>query len=422
MFLRCKNIFVFLVFVRSFASTQATVPSPKASTDLTCHTNRASDCYPRIFQPTETFQIVHDDQTLPPGLHVRMNLATGVKEARLNIPESQETDGHSNLALIQSLEYPTIDMDVHALPQKVLQQGSSPRHPLDFASDVGHGSIFSSRVADIKQSATSGDLDILLPSLADLQELSHSYHWGLTLAEDERLVHTLYQFLRSSTISQEVRSRTALLLGTALHNNLPASSAMLIHFYSNEWPEGPLETVITALKHEESPTLASRMIFLLSALCQDRTQLARFVESDGTNLLIRVFDAQSAGRDNKDNLRRKISNFLLDRFLQADSPFPLYEGQSQDIESTVLLERERLACPVTGKSLKYKESPHGSEVHVSKAFLSPWIPTFEASIDAWISNGGNEYAPGAMSSIRETYDKLLDWRSCLVADDTVSNK
>ncbi|KAL9036050.1 MAG: hypothetical protein Q9214_006304, partial [Letrouitia sp. 1 TL-2023] len=396
MFLQCKTILVFLAFIRSFTSTQATVPSPKASTDLICHTNRASDCYPRIFQPTETFQFVHDDQTLPPGLHVRMNLAMGVKEARLNIPDSQEADGHSNLAIVQPLEDPAIDMDVNALPQKVLQHGSSPRHPFDFTSDVGHGSIFSSRAANIKQSATSGDLDVLLPSLTDLQELSHSYHWGLTLAEDERLVHTLYQLLRPSTISKEVRSLTALLLGTALHNNLPASSAMLIHFYSNEWPEGPLEAVITALKHEESPTLASRMIFLLSALCQDQTQLARFVESDGTNLLIRVFDAQSAGGDNKDKLRRKISNFLLDRFLQADSPFPLYESRSQDVESTVLLQKERLACPMTGKSFKYKEVPEKSEVHVLKPFLSPWIPTFEASIDAWMSNRGNENESGAM--------------------------
>ncbi|KAL9611794.1 MAG: hypothetical protein Q9167_003562 [Letrouitia subvulpina] len=421
MFLQCKKILVVLVFVRSFASTQATVPSPKASTDLICHTNRASDCYPRMFQPTETFQSVHDDQTLPPGLHVRINLATGVKEARLNIPEPQEADWHSNLAIFQTPEDPTIDIDMNALPQKVLRQGYIHRLPLDFGSDVGHGSIFSSRVADIKQSATSGDLDILLTSLAHLQELSHSYHWGLTLAEDERLVHTLYQLLLPTSISQEVRSLTALLLGTALHNNLPALSAMLTHFYSDEWPQGPMEAAIAALKHEEPLSLTSRMVFLLSALCQDRAQLARFVESDGMNLLIRVFDAQSAGRDDKDNLRRKISNFLLDRFLQADSSFPLYEGQSKDVESAVLLERERTACPVAAMSLDYEEFPQGSEVHVSKSFLSLWIPTFKASIDAWISNGGNENASGAMSSIRETYDTLLNWRSCLVADDTVSN-
>ncbi|KAI4211251.1 MAG: hypothetical protein LQ351_005935 [Letrouitia transgressa] len=422
MVLQCKIILVFLAFVWSFASAQATAPSPKASTDLICHTNRASDCYPRIFQPTETFQLVHDDQSLPPGLHVRMNLATGVKEARLNIPETQEADGRSNLAIFQTLEDPAVDVEINALPQKVLQQESNPRHPLEFTTDVGDGSIFSSRAANVKQSATSGDLDILLPSLADLQELSHSYHWGLTLAEDERLVHTIYQLLRPSTISQEVRSQAVLLLGTALHNNLPASSALLTHFYSNEWPEGPLEAVITALEHEESPTLASRMIFLLSALCQNQTQLARFIKSDGTNLLIHVFDAQSAGRDNKDKLRWKISNFLSDRFLQADSPFPPYGGHSQDVEGTALLERERLACPVTESSLKHTAFPPGNEVPISKSFLLPWIPTFEASIDAWISNGGNENASGAMSSIRETYDKLLDWRSCLVADDTGSNK
>src|SRR4051794_9995054 len=51
-------------------------PSPPGSSSLICHTNNPLECYPRIFQPTADFQIVHDDQSLPPGLLIRLTSAT----------------------------------------------------------------------------------------------------------------------------------------------------------------------------------------------------------------------------------------------------------------------------------------------------------------------------------------------------------
>ena len=36
-----------------------------------------------IFKPTREWKVVEDGQSIPPGLHIRMNLQTGLKEARL---------------------------------------------------------------------------------------------------------------------------------------------------------------------------------------------------------------------------------------------------------------------------------------------------------------------------------------------------
>ena len=89
----------------------APISSPPASTELICHTTLASECYPAIFQPTEHFQRIHDDQSIPPGLHVRMNLATGLKEARLNVPEPPGTS-HAELVIIDDLPpRPSIEKD-----------------------------------------------------------------------------------------------------------------------------------------------------------------------------------------------------------------------------------------------------------------------------------------------------------------------
>ena len=58
--------------------------------DIICHTSNREECYPRIFQPTEEFQTVHDDQELPSGLHVRLNIWTGQKEAKINVPDEED--------------------------------------------------------------------------------------------------------------------------------------------------------------------------------------------------------------------------------------------------------------------------------------------------------------------------------------------
>lgn len=36
-----------------------------------------------VFHPTREWQEVRDGQSIPPGLHVRMDLQTGIKEAKL---------------------------------------------------------------------------------------------------------------------------------------------------------------------------------------------------------------------------------------------------------------------------------------------------------------------------------------------------
>ena len=44
-----------------------------------------------VFEPTSEWKTVEDGQAIPPGLHVRMNLQTGLKEAKI-LDESEEAD------------------------------------------------------------------------------------------------------------------------------------------------------------------------------------------------------------------------------------------------------------------------------------------------------------------------------------------
>ncbi|KAL8860089.1 MAG: hypothetical protein Q9178_003353 [Gyalolechia marmorata] len=331
-----------LLTFSSLFSARAATPSPKAATDLICHTNHASECYPRIFQPTENFQTVHDDQNLPPGLHVRMNLATGVKEARLNIPEPDEDLASSSLTIIDDsdmLGYKEAEEGIETSPISA-QEGPSRQQPfLPAQHDIAESTLFSDSASELKNHV-SQDNQNLLPALENLEDLSHSYHWGLSLAKDSQLTHKLFQLLLPSNHYLEARSLATLVLGTAIHNNQAALTVALTHFYNDEWSEGPLEAVILALLHEQSPILLNRMMFLLSSLCQDKAQLKAFLDAGGVELLIGIFDAESMAKTDRHKLRKKVTHFVLDHFMPAEtdntSDNDMIEESDMDAEWTMV--------------------------------------------------------------------------------------
>lgn len=396
---------------------QGNIPSPKASTDLLCHTEHASECYPRTFQPTTTFQIVHDDQNLPPGLHIRMNLATGVKEAKLNEPDVDESSHTADLIIIDDVPHGPPELQDQSKPHDY----APPRHP---QLDPSESSLFASSVHDLKASPSHPSTTI--PALASLEDLAHSHHWGLTLARDSSLSHVLFQMLSPSApesrFSLEIRSAAALLLATAIHNNPAALTAALSHFYNDEGPSGPLEAVVLALAHEQLSSLLSRMVFLLSALCQDETQLWKFVDAGGLDLLAHLFDAENAGSDEKDRLRGKIANFMVDRLLQLEETTRKLPSPKRD-------DREKEEAPELALDLANTDS----WVMINDSILSstdaasekgpfggagrfkPWCLLFEKSFRKLSGRGANTESARAYESIQNAQvalERKLDFYGC----------
>lgn len=310
--------------------TQANAPSAGAFADLICHTSDPAECYPREFAPTDEFRIIHDDQSIPKGLHVRLNLATGVKEAKINVPDLDEPEQHySDLTVevpVPEEKEPRSDLIIleepeeEPLPPSIHDQ-TIPEHQHPIRPPLFHPeehSLFADSISVLKSSSPKVDQETQLHALSNLQDLSHSYHWGVTLLRDRVISHKIFQLLSASSPSPEIRSAAALLLGTAVHNNPDALTAALTHFYNDEWPTGPLEAVLVALVHESLPKLLQRMVFLLSGLCQDPSQLSRFVDAGGLNALRDIFYKDIATPYSDDKIQAKIANFILDHFLQID--------------------------------------------------------------------------------------------------------
>lgn len=334
------NLIAFLlVALSSFLGTKGTLPSPKASTELICHTNNAAECYPSTFQPTEEFQIIKDDQALPPGLHVRMNLATGVKEARLNVPEPENT--YSDLVIVEKPEPEgehennIVDHIVDAFvddPETPVQHDqsilSNPPRIRDPPFEPGEAYEFESSMSQLRNPPGEGhDLN---PALIALQDLCHSGDWGLKLTKDSNVTRLLVKVFQDVSHHLSVRSGAALLLATAIQNNPDALAAALSHFYNDEWPTGPLDAILLALVHEQSAKLLIRAVFLLSSLCQDQDQLARFVNAGGIEALLQVFEAAKGLEPEEDKLRGKIANFILDHVVDLDLTAPSIETTYTD--------------------------------------------------------------------------------------------
>ena len=350
-----------LLLCLSSAQAKSPVASPQATTELICHTQHASECYPAIFQPTEHFQMIHDDQSIPPGLHVRMNLATGLKEARLNIPEPEDAPKADIVIVDNTPIRLAADEEAEAEPitSPGIQDQSQPERDYDYlppSLDPEEASFFASEVSNICSSSIP-----TLETLSALTDLVHSYDWGLALTQNGLLITRLLDIFRPDTQRDvpdapiEIRSAVALLLGTAVQNNPEALAALLSQTQPAEYgfPEyGVLFAIAGSLLisldqtdpftqtqlRQVSPVsllqLHQRTVFLLHQIASIPAELRKFMTvGSGSRPLLEFFTfcnvdphdtnapfdpsrtSPGGGAEGRDKLRQRIANFMLDHVL-----------------------------------------------------------------------------------------------------------
>ena len=76
--------------------------SEASTTDQICDPQDSLDCYPATFIPRTTFQPIREGQAIPAGLHVRLNVQTGAKEARLNVPFEHEDEHTAGVVVVDT--------------------------------------------------------------------------------------------------------------------------------------------------------------------------------------------------------------------------------------------------------------------------------------------------------------------------------
>ncbi|EEU47728.1 uncharacterized protein NECHADRAFT_74599 [Fusarium vanettenii 77-13-4] len=315
------------------APTAASKPSPSADVDLICHTDNPQDCYPRVFQPTDEFQIVHDDQELPHGLHVRLNMSTGKKEAKINVPDESDP-ALEGLPVDQAVI--VVDPEQPEAPQ--IPKGAPVYDAIgkikEPEGDDYVGKPFFEAMKLLRSGVTDGGKEFD-DALAGMEELSHDIYYGLKVTEEPAVLKSLFCIMvdRDVPFTPGVTPRdqqAAAILGSALQNNAAALKEV-----TKEWPhlmeticpktnkplrEGFYSTFIP--NDVPSPTnnkiLASKVkarVGAINGLLKSDLIREDFLANDGMRRLLELLTV-----DIKEwaPAHRKVGQLVLDTFLDED--------------------------------------------------------------------------------------------------------
>lgn len=192
---------------------------------MICTTDIPPACWPKVFEPTDEFQIVHEGQEIPPGLHVRLDVNTGKREAKINDPTESNPalEGlpvDSSVVVIDGQDVPEADIKPQ-IPKGAPQYESVGK----IKEPQGEKQSFRDSLTVLKTLALN-DRPIGA-ALEILDDISHDIYYGLKIAEDTGAVKELLCMMSS----QEVFSRdggdevvkqaglAASIIGSSLQNN-----------------------------------------------------------------------------------------------------------------------------------------------------------------------------------------------------------
>ncbi|KAK2592624.1 hypothetical protein QQS21_009689 [Conoideocrella luteorostrata] len=318
-------------FFLTSTSAAPSRPSP-SSDDLICHTTNPSDCYPRQFQPTYKFKIVHDDQHLPDGLHVRFNMQ-GRKEAKFNVLDEEDA----------SLEGAPVD--VISFVAHSSRRGQKPRLTKDAPlhntgsnikkppHDTG---VFAAGLTML-QDGTNLPNHAFDEALVGLEELSHDVDYGLRIAEDTGAVKNLLCLMTSyNAVSVDGfvprDHQAASILAGALQNNPSA-----LHKVADAWPRlkddkcakedsvllgqalyssfTPSKNIDSSATVKQSASSVKAKVSAINGLIKDKRFRNEFLGQSGMEHLLQV--VLPKGQE-WDGARRMAGQLVLDNFLDAD--------------------------------------------------------------------------------------------------------
>ncbi|KAF7544092.1 hypothetical protein G7Z17_g10222 [Cylindrodendrum hubeiense] len=313
-------------------ASSSSQPSPSADVDLICHTSNPDECYPRIFQPTDEFQTVREDQELPNGLHVRLNIWTGEKEAKINVPDE-------------------VDPSLEGLPVDQAVLVVDPQEP--DAPPVPRGAPKYETVGKIKEPKPeyeaepffqamkmlkSGDIDggeVFDNALEGMEDLSHDIYYGLKITEDPAVLKGLFCLMAdqgapsADGITPRDQQAAAILAG-ALQNNPTALEKVI-----NEWSkimefkcpqnDKPLSegfyssfmpsNTVTGDDAKQPAAKAKAKAGAINGLIKSDSIRAEFLKSAGMRNLLEVLVPE--GKEWA-AAQRKVGQLVLDTFLDED--------------------------------------------------------------------------------------------------------
>ena len=309
-------------------STSAPAQSPRADSDVICAAGDRSDCYPKLFQPTEHFQLIREGQDIPPNLHVRLNVYTGEREARLNIPmEGEEANPdlpmEPAVLVVNQPDQVVVEPSASERKRKALAYETegkvkhSPQESTDYAE-------FHAALSSIKNTDTEDwNLDSALDNLSGL---AHDVYYGEELVKDSLAFEKLTCIMAAgdhSIVSRGEGSsreqKAAGILAASLQNN-PAALKEL-HWRPIANPTCVLRSIgkqlglITWLRDGLLDATMRAKIAALSGFLKHEQLRDELLKQGVMEYLLEVMLEEHEGWN---VVRKRIAQLLMDVFLDED--------------------------------------------------------------------------------------------------------
>lgn len=273
------------------------------SVKMVCLPENPSDCYPQLFEPTNEWQTVREGQQIPPGLHVRVNLETGLEEARILQGDDSSL---SEVVIVDENSKQVDDFDLNSEAVKLKIQQTLKEHrerKKEFAknkvsvSDLGDFDNSVEEVVGFQTGESSYRLEQALSTLADL---SHDIEFGARLSFDPVVFHSMValadEFLSTKEkIANPTNLRLSELIyrtmGSALRNN-PEAVENVLEKQPASFVDGLFQTLSDPIVPE---VIHKRVLGVVQALSSHRHFAYRYFNHDmssnaaGLHTLISVF-------------------------------------------------------------------------------------------------------------------------------------
>ncbi|PSR79440.1 hypothetical protein BD289DRAFT_442405 [Coniella lustricola] len=321
------------VSVQSSGGSNADIAAAQQQ-DVICSNDSTDDCYPRIFQATHNFEVVREGQEIPPGLHIRLDMSTGKKEAKINDPNEQiqAVEGlpvDSSVVVVESDES---DNNVVSVPK-----GAPAYEPVGkIKPPETESQAFRDSLTVLKTlSLDDRPLDAALSILTDI---SHDIYYGLKVAEDSNAVTELLCMMSNQEIfgkdvnEEQVKlaGDAASVIGSALQNNQKALVEV-----EKAWPvirdatcsgsDKPLKVaafqmlIPSAATNEDTPGSEGHQLSLTKAKTSALRGLIKsalirddFLASGGMEQILQVLKRT---RPDLEPAQQKLANLVMDNFL-----------------------------------------------------------------------------------------------------------
>ncbi|KTW29321.1 hypothetical protein T552_01276 [Pneumocystis carinii B80] len=260
---------------------------------MICHAKK--ECYPEVFEATHVFQVVHEDQILPPGLHIRLDFSTGIKEAK--IIDEDEND-KKNVILVYK--------DGHIESGNVAKESPIFSNIPDIKPNLkisqAEHEEFSMALKFLVSDKYNESMEQLVNVLSVLEELSHEFEFGVKICKSRVAVERLIELLESSE-SIFIKKLAITVLGSSLQNNPQA----LVYISDMKLTK----VLLNRLQYENDDGIKIKVLYTLSSIVKSSNGMNEFYMTQGDKILYDIFK-----KTKNPSLISKCASFIEDNYFQ----------------------------------------------------------------------------------------------------------